>query len=183
MKRRTLLIVNGFLLAALLAGAWFTRTYYYNFIYGPFPVGDEALLAAANDPGNGELLSYVELKDRRLIPTRWAETTTVERRGEKRLHTELVYALVRVGDRFLLVLASKGDDGSRLVGPLYAIHRDIDRKAAAGIERDMPEQAPLLPVMLNATAAFPVAGYLGLGLATPLAILCLVNLARAVARK
>jgi hypothetical protein len=174
--RWKLLIVNGVLLGCLAICAWFTRVYYYNFLYGPVLADDELLQAASREPGNGNLLAFVELRNRKLTDTGISEVTT----RDNRPHSSYPYFTMPVGDQVLLVMAESGATGERLVGPMYRVGK-FESEAIERIETKRPEmKGRFLPVMVNATAAFHVAGYLGLILAIPLALLFLANMVRAV---
>jgi len=176
---RNLLLWNVPALVALLAVAWVTRVYYYNFFCGPFPADDSTLLAAAREPGNGGLLAYVELRDRNLVPSGFTEVST----RDDKPYSSIPLFMTAVGDRMMLVQTRTQDDGRRLVGPLYRVPADVEHKVIGSIVEKHPEMRDrFLPVMLNASAAFTVIGYIGLAVGVPLALLCLFNVGKALLR-
>jgi hypothetical protein len=175
---RNLLLWNASFLLLMLGLAWLSRTYWYNFFFGPFRVTDNSLLALAREPGGG-LLAYVELQGRKLTTTSFTEVTTVD----NRLHTSFRFFTTPVGDRLLLVLARSSGDEQRLLGTVYRVPDEVDRDVIGGLIRKRPElRGRFLPVMLNATVAFPIFGWVCLAIVSPLALLCLVNLARGLLR-
>jgi hypothetical protein len=177
---RNLLIWNLMILAALAVLAWFTRVYYYNFFFGPFPADDGALLDYAREPGHGELLRYLDLGQRQLLPSGFVEVST----RNDQPYSRIPYFLTRVGgDRYLVVQAERADDGRHLVGPLYRVPDDVRREVIDRVVQRQPAlRDHVLPVMFNNAAAFRVAGYIGLAVFVPLGLLSLVNLGRAAVR-
>lgn len=180
-RRKTyrLLFWNGLFLALLLTLVWASSTYYYYFFFGPVPADDAALLELARHPDKRALLSYVELTDRTLIPTGWREVATVD--GKPSYHNP--YYLIAVGDRYLIVHGERDADGKRLIGPIGRMPLDVESQVVAEIVRERPElDGKFLPLMLRASAAFTVIGYVGLVLLTPLALLLTCNLGKGLAR-
>ncbi len=133
----------------------------------------------AREPGSGGLLSYVELKDRELIPTGVTEITTVNGRRT----ASDPYFMMRVPEKMMIVQAKTVGDGRHLVGPIYGVPDPIQQEVIAKVVARRPElNGQFLPVKMNANAAFRVIGYIGLAFGIPVALLCLVNVARALAR-
>jgi hypothetical protein len=174
---RNLAIWNGLLLLGLLVTGALSAVYYVNFFFGPFPADDKALVDAAGHPGSGGLIRYVELHDRQLVPTGINVVTTVD--GKPRSSTP--YFFTPVGDRVMLVLAESPADGRHLVGPLYAVPDKVEKEVIERVTQRHPQlRGRFLPVMVNATAAFTIVGWIGLVILVPLTLLALANLGRAV---
>ena len=177
---RNLLLWNGLLLAVLAALGWWARDYYYNFFLGPFRWDDAEVLAAARDHPDDGLIAYVELagRPRELTPTGFTEVST----SDGRPYSTQPFSLTRVGEQWLLVMGQP-KPGSRLLGPVYRVPAKVQREVVAPLEQKRAElRGHVLPVMLNAAAAFPVAGYVGLAVLGPLTIFGLVNVARGTLR-
>jgi len=172
---RNSLIWNGVVLFLMALLIWFSGNYYYNFFCGPFPFDDARLLQAAENPGSGGLLAYVELQPHPLQETGWKEISTTDGKP----YSEVPYFMTPVGDKMMIVMAKDAADGQHLVGPLYKV-RDLEAGVIAFMEERHPElRGRFLPVQLNGVAAFTVAGYLGLAIGVPLILLCLFNISRA----
>jgi hypothetical protein len=172
---RNSLIWNGTTLLLFALIAWFSANYYYNFFFGPFPYDDARLLKAAENPGTGNLLAYIELKDRRLLETGWEEISTKDGKP----YSVVPYFMTSVGDKLMIVMAKEAKDGQHLVGPLYKV-RDREAGVIAFMEERHPElRGKFLSVQLNGVAAFPVIGWMGLIVGVPVILLCLFNVSRA----
>jgi hypothetical protein len=173
---RNSLIWNGVTLLLFALIAWFSRNYYYNFFFGPFSYDDARLLKTAENPGNGNLLAYIELKDRQLLETGWEEISTTDGKP----YSMVPYFMTPVGDKLMIVMAKDAKDGQHLVGPLYKV-RDREAGVIAFMEERHPElRGKFLPVQLNGVAAFPVIGWIGLIIGVPVILLCLFNVSRAI---
>ena len=159
----------------------FLSTYYFLFFRGPILASDETILRIAQNPGVSAasgLLEYVELHDRQLIPSGYKAVTTID----GKVSATNPYWFVAIGDKFMLVMTEPGEAGKRLVGPIGGITGKADREAYDAILKQHPEAKDrLLPIMLNAAAAFTVAGYVGFGLFLPVVLLCTWNIARGLA--
>jgi hypothetical protein len=167
---------NGLGLALFLAVAALSATYYYLFFFGPFPADDQRIQELARNAAPSELLSYLELKDRKLIPTGWKEIST----SDDKVYAEAAYFLTPVGDDYLLVLAKSPGDGAHLVGPVAGLGQR-DQEVVAEIAQAQPEfRGRILPVMLNNTAAFTVIGYIGLAVGLPWLLVMAFNIGRAI---
>lgn len=176
---RNLLAWNGSVLVLMLVLTWLSRVYWHNFFFGPFHVNDDSLLAIATGPGGG-LLAYLNLDKRELTPTGFTEQTM---RNDKP-HTVYPYFVTPVGDRLLLVKAQTQAEGAHLIGPLYRLaDNGADAQVITEIIQKRPElNGRFLPVILDATVAFPVFGWVCLAIVIPLSLLCLVNLAKGLLR-
>lgn len=174
---RNSLIWNGISLSLLLAVLWLTGDYLHYFFRGPALITDERLLEAIERNRSNSLIEYVELRDRKLLPTNWQEVTT----RDGALHTEFPFFLLPVGERsMILVLARAEHDGQHLVGPIGGT-RELEEKVIKAIVAKHPEYAGrILPVVLSNVAAFNVAGYILLALLIPWGSYCLWNVVRAV---
>jgi hypothetical protein len=177
--KRKLPLASLVILGFLLALAIFSSRYYDYFFRGPFPIDDAGLDALAGQPGNGGLLSYVELKNRELVPTGVTEITKVNGRET----ASDPYFMTRVGERMMIVQAKTVADGRHLVGPIYRVPDSVEKEVIARVVERQPElRDKFLPVMINANAAFRVIGYIGLAFCVPTALICLFHVARAVVR-
>src|SRR4051794_32959962 len=114
---RNSLIWHGVVLGLVAIVAWLSSTYYYNFFRGPFLYDDAKLLAAAEHPGTGNLLAYIELRNHSLRRTGWEDIMILD----KRVHEVIPYQMVAIGERRMLVLAKAPGPGDALVGPLYHV--------------------------------------------------------------
>lgn len=174
---RNSLIWNGVSLGLLLVMVWLTSDYLYYFFRGPAAVTDQQLLAAIERNGQRSLIEYVELHDRKLLPTNWQEVTT----RDGALHTEFPFFLLPLGEQsMILVLARSEHDGRHLVGPLGGT-RELEQQVIKAVVDKHPDYAGrILPVVLNNVAAFHVAGYILLALLIPWGAYCVWNVVRAV---
>lgn len=174
---RNSLIWNGISLGLLLAVVWLSSDYLYYFFRGPAAVTDQQLLAVIERNCQRSLIEYVELRDRKLLPTNWQEVTT----RDGALHTEFPFFLLPLGEQsMILVLARSEHDGRHLVGPLGGT-RELEQRVIKAVVDKHPEYAGrILPVVLSNVAAFNVAGYILLALLIPWGSYCLWNTARAV---
>ncbi len=176
---RNLLLWNLAILAGLIAVSWFARVYIYNFIAGPFVVDDKSLLDLAGKTEHPSLLAYVDAGQRRLIDTGFRQEMKVDNRVE----STYSFFVTPVSDKFLLVLAKSAADGGHLVGPIYRIPEKEEREVLHQIEQDVPAaKGRILPIMLNNTAVFRGAGYVGLVVCLPLFLLALWNISKCVSR-
>src|SRR5207248_2073695 len=98
---RNSLLWNGVVLAIMLALVGWSGNYFYHFFRGPQPVDDAAILQWAANPGNGNLLAYVEMRDRKLLPTGWQEVST----SDDAVYSVVPYFMTPIGDKFLIVKA------------------------------------------------------------------------------
>lgn len=172
---RNSLIWNGVGLLAIALVAWFSGNYYYNFFYGPFPYDDAQILQAAEHSGNGGLLAYIQLTDRRLIETGFENVMSED--GKRRYSNP--YSMTPVGDKMMIVMTERIVDAKHLVGPLSKLGT-IESGLIADLENLHPElRGKFLPIYLNEAAAFKVIGYLGLLVGIPVLFLCLFNISRA----
>jgi len=173
---RNSLIWHGVTLLCIAAIGWLSSNYYYNFFLGPFPYDDAKLLKAAENPGSGGLLAYIELNDRQLIETGWREISTADGKP----YSEVPYFMTPVGDKLMIVMAEDAAEGRRLVGPLYKVH-EREARVISQMEQKHPEmKGKFLPVQLNGVAAFRVIGVIGLVVLIPISFLCLFNIAKAL---
>jgi hypothetical protein len=176
---RNLLLWNGIvvgLAAMIVLLLWF---YLGWFFHGPQLVDDAYILNAAKGPPSS-LIAYIELRDRKLIPTGYVEESS--RNGK--VYSSMSYYFVEVGDKWMLIKATTDAQGQRLIGPLESISGKADQQAEDAIIAKSPAaRNRILPVMLNASAAFNVFGYVLLGILTPILALCGYNMARAVIRQ
>jgi hypothetical protein len=173
---RNLLIWNGVALGGMAIIILLLRTYLISFLQGPQLADDTYILNAAKGSGSG-LIAYVEMRDRKLIPTGYVEEST----QNGRVYSTMNYDFVAVGDKLMLVKATKDARGDKLLGPLQFFSAQSDRQALdAVIAKNPALRDRVLPVMLNAAAAFNVFGYILIGVFTPIFVLCTYSVARAI---
>lgn len=176
---RNLLVWNAILLAAVLCIAGLMHTYLDCFFRGPFPANDATLLAAAERTQGSGLISWVELRNRKLLPTGWTEVST----SNDVPYERLPYYLMPVGHSGDMILVQTHASGAHIVATLYSVPRDIQNGVIAPIVKKHPElRGKILPVMLNGAAAFRVAGYILLPILALFALLGVFNVARAILR-
>lgn len=167
---------NGIGLAMFFGITALSANYYSNFFFGPFPADDQQIHELARNANAGNLVSYIELKDRKLISTGWKEIST----SDDKVYAEAMYFLTPVGDDYLLVLAKSAANGQHLLGPIAGL-RERDQEVMAEIEQAQPEfRRRILPIMLNHTAAFTVIGYIGLAVGLPWLMIMTINLGRTI---
>jgi len=118
---RNSLIWNGVVLFLMALLIWFSGNYYYNFFCGPFPFDDARLLQAAENPGSGGLLAYVELQPHPLQETGWKEISTTDGKP----YSEVPYFMTPVGDKMMIVMAKDAADATltSILGRLAAEKR------------------------------------------------------------
>ena len=176
---RRLLLWNGIIVGLVAIVVWLLWFYLRWFFHGPELVDDAFILDAAEGPTRS-LIAYVELRDRRLVRPAMSRN---RHRTTKSLfdHGLLLHRGRRPAD------AGQGDpesQGQELVGPLESISVKVDQEVLAAIVAKNPQlRDRILPVMLNASAAFNVFGYVFFGIITPILGLCCYNMARAVVRQ
>ena len=176
---RNLVILNGSVLGLLVIIVLLLRSYVVGFLHGPQLVDDDYLLNAAEGRGS-RLIAYVEIRDHPLIPTGVVEESS----QDGKVYSTMSYYLIAVGDNQMLVKATQDAQGHRLIGPLQSISVRSDRLALDAIVTKNPAlRNRILPVMVDAAAAFNVFGYVLIGLFTPIVALCAYNIARATIHK
>lgn len=180
LSRRALLAWNIPFLLAFAVLFWLLSTYYYFFFFGPFAYTDDELLKLAERAKPGSLMAYADLKDRVLLPTGISEVVTID----GKLHTSTPYFLMPVGEKYLVVLAQNEAMARHLVAPIDGYPGTSRQQAVLDkFVNDHPEfQGKILPLIMNADAAFTVIGWIVLVLFTPFVLLCLINVIRALRR-
>jgi hypothetical protein len=176
---RNLLIANGVILGLLAIIALLLRSYLFWFFHGTERMEDADILAAAKASHSG-LIAYADIRDHVLIPTGYVEEST--RNGN--VYSTMPYYFIAVGDKQMLVKATPHSRGDKLVGPLQSLSVRSDQEALEAILAQDPRlRSRVLPIMLNAAAAFTVFGYLFFAMCTPIFALCGYNFARVVVRQ
>jgi hypothetical protein len=101
-----------------------------------------------------------------------------------KVYSTMAYYFISIDGQSMLVKAPSNAQGQQLVGPLESISVKVDQDALAAIVGKNPQlRNRILPVILNASAAFNVFGYVFFGIVTPILVLCGSNMARAVIRQ
>jgi hypothetical protein len=176
---RNLLLWNGIVVGLVAIIVLLLWSYLGWFFHGPRLVDDAYILNAATGPASS-LIAYVEMRDRVLVPTDYVAKSS----QNGRVYSTMPYYFIAVGDKQMLVKATKDARGHKLVGPLESISVKVDQQALDLIVAGNPRlRDRILPVMLNASAAFNVFGYVLLGSLTPILAVCGYNIARAVIRR
>src|SRR5678816_1907483 len=126
---RNSLIWNGVVLLLVALVAWLSSTYYYHFFFGPFPYNDARVLKAAENPGTGGLLAYIDLLDHQLLETGVKNVMTQD--GKPLYSTP--YFMTPVGDKMMIVMSEDEGDGKHLVGPLSKVGK-LEEEVIADLE-------------------------------------------------
>jgi hypothetical protein len=172
--KRKLPIASLVILAGVGLIVWLSSTYYRFFFSGPVPADDARLLADAAKVDQGGLIDYVRVDDRKLMASGYQEENTTN----GTITSTNPYWLLPVDDKLMLVMTESNADLQHLVGPISP----ISMKSTIEIREMLLEKHPelkdrLLPVMLNAAAAYNVIGYIGLVVLPLVTLLCLLNIA------
>ncbi len=176
---RNLFLWNGIVLLILVMCTAVMHNYWRGFFHGPFAYDDAALLAAAEHPVSFPLIDYVNVGQRKLIDTGWRQIMTLD--DKERSITP--YFLMRVGDKMMLVQAESATVGRPLTGSLYEVSNHTRSEVVDHLIKRSPElNGRILPVILNATVAYNVSGYVFLCVIGPFALLCLINIVRGAIR-
>lgn len=134
---------------------WAERGYFYNFSHGPFTLDRATLLTLQNPDTRRE--SFVTIQGDETQETGLEESST-----DYFITTHHPFLALSVGDRLLLVKASKGKATTLLSGEITHIPDDVQKQVIAALEQKNPEIKGLfLPVMLDATG-YRLNGYLGI---------------------
>jgi hypothetical protein len=176
---RNLLLWNGIVVALVTIIVLCLWSYLGWFFRGPQLVDDAYILNAAKGPPSS-LIAYVVMRDRQLVPTGYVEESS----KNGKVYSTIPYYFIAVGDNLMLVKATTDAQGQKLVGPLESISTKADKQALdAIVAKNIQLRDRILPVILNASAAFNVFGYILFGILTPILALCGYNIARAVIRQ
>jgi len=176
---RNLLLWNAVLLLIVLLIVGLMHTYWYCFFRGPFPANDAMLLEAAGHTDSWGLITWVDLRNRTLLPTGWQEVST----SNDVPYERLPYYLMPVGAHGQMMLVQSHVGGEHLIATVYPMPRGTRDEVVAAIVRKHPElKGRILPVMLNAAAAFRVFGYILLPILALISLIAVTNLARVALR-
>jgi hypothetical protein len=171
---RNLLIWNGLLFAALIVFFALTARYYYNFAFGPFPIGRDAV-GNLRDANLQEYFVTVEGD----ICLETGINYTKTNRGRQSLAGR--YLVLDMGDSSLVVKTGLNTPPSMSwVGTIETLPPDVSRNIAAR-NANAKRAKPLLPVMIDASS-FRTPGVFGLVISIPLGLMAIRNLAKGVAR-
>ena len=171
---RNLLIWNGLVLVGVAVLFALIGNYLGLVFRGPRVIDDQYLLDAARNK-QGSLIDYVDLPDHPLIPTGYREESS----NNGRVYSIVPYHFTPVGDKFLIVKGPSSAKSS-IVGPLESISVKTDREIYESIVAKNPElKDDILPLLINAEAAFNVGAYVVLVLMSPFIIVCGLNVFRA----
>lgn len=151
--------------------------YFKNFVQGPTPIANDQLLALTDPATLDRYWRDVQGDD--VIDT-GAQYIRTDDRGRETV--EATYPALIIGDRLLLVKTPNSTALTTYSGALVAIPDDVQREIIDDLESLEPDlKGVFLPYMLDATS-FRANGYIGLGIAIPLLLLCAVGLVLAARR-
>jgi hypothetical protein len=173
---RNLLVWNGVVVALIALAVLALASYWTWFWRGPRLADDAFILDAAKGPPSS-VIAYIEMRERKLLTTGFVEQAT----QNDVVYSTSPYYFVGIGDKLLLVKATAQTNGKKLIGPLETIDIKSDRDAVSAMVAKNPGlRGRMLPVMLNAAAAFNVFGYVFLALVAPILLICAYNVFRAL---
>jgi len=148
-----LLGLGGLLVIALIFYA--EGRYFHNFFHGPFAI-DQATLVSIQNP-DARRDSFVTIQGDETLQTGFVESNT-----DYIITKHYPILVLKVGDRLLLVKASKDTDATRFSGELTGIPSDVRSDVLAVLQEKHPElRDHFLPLMLDATN-YRVNGYIGI---------------------
>lgn len=151
--------------------------YFVNFVQGPTSITRDQLLALTDPATLDRYWTNVQGDD--VIDT-GAQYIRTDKYGKETV--EANYPALLIGDRLLLVKSPSAATLTSYTGALTAIPADVQREVIDDIEGLEPDfKGVFLPYMLDATS-FRANGYIGLGIAIPLLLLCAFGVALGVRR-
>ena len=152
--RNCILVGAGGLLIAILL-FWVERHYFYNFFHGPSRIEQTQLLSNQNPDKWRE--SFVTIQVDKTINTSFEETST-----DYFITTHHPFLAAKVGDRLLLVKASKNSLVTQFSGEITSLPSDVQNQVLAVLQQKYPAlNGRFLPIMLDATS-YRANGYLGI---------------------
>jgi len=156
---RNCILVGAGGLAIIVLLFWVERGYFHNFFRGPFTVDHARLLSNQNPDAWRE--SFVTIQVDKTIDTRFEETNT-----DYFITTHHPFLAAKIGDRLLLVKASKDSATTQFSGEITSVPNDVQNQVLAVLEQKHPEvKGRFLPIMLDATS-YRANGYLGIAAGT-----------------
>ena len=178
---RNLVLVNGVLLAGLLAVVALNYRYAINFVRGPKAISTENLLAIQDPEQRAQF--FVQVTGDRLAPTGFQHVEQQINESTNKVESESVkydYKALKVGERWLLV---KAPGSSVATGFSGALVKDSEGADVVGqIEQAEPGlKGQFLPFVLD-TVDYRDNGYWALGIGIPILVLLGWNLAKWAAR-
>jgi hypothetical protein len=149
--------VGGLAIVVLLFSA--ARGYFYNFLHGPFPI-DRAQLLSNQNPGDRRE-SFVTVQVQETIDTGFEESSI-----DYFITTHHPFLASKIGDRLLLIKASKESTATQFSGEITSVPSDVQNQVLAVLQQKYPDlKGRFLPVMLDATS-YRLNGYLGIAAGT-----------------
>jgi len=178
---RNLVLVNGILLAGLLAVVALNYRYAINFIRGPKAISTEDLLAIQDPQQQPQF--FVQVTGERLVSTGFREVERQVDESTKKIESETVqydYKMLKIGKRWLLVKAPGSSVATNFSGALL---KDSEGANVIGqIEQAEPGlKDQFLPFVLD-TVNYRDDGYWALGIGVPILLLVGWNLAKWITR-
>lgn len=178
---RNLLLVNGLVAAILVLIVAGNFRYCVNFIRGCEPIS-AAELAGLKSPDQ-RWRNFVAVAGTKSVKTDYREIEENTQNGQvisSKVKAE--YVFLRVGGSILLVKASPGEEKLEYSGELVPTTQQVQNDVIRALKVEDPELgAMVLPFTLNA-ADYREDGYWGLGIMTPLFVLAVWNVMKAVRR-
>jgi hypothetical protein len=173
---RNLMLVNGFVLIALLGTLGANWQYCVNFVLGCQPI-QTSELSALTSPSQ-RFRNFVIVHGLKSVSTGYQDIERSVEKSTNRVVSEVVkdeYLLLLLGDKVLLVKAPDGKEVVDFSGELIPTSDAIRREVIAPIAASHPTVADgILPFTLD-TTDYRDQGYWGFGLGIPLVIVSLWN--------
>jgi len=178
---RNLVLVNGILLAGLLAVVALNYRYAINFVRGPKAISTEDLLAIQDPEQRAQF--FVQVTGERVAPTGFQHVEQQINESTNKVESESVkydYKALKVGQRWLLV---KAPGSSVATGFSGALVKDSEGADVVGqLEQAEPGlKGMFLPFVLD-TIDYRDGGYWALGIGIPILLLVGWNLAKWITR-
>lgn len=152
---RNCTLVGAIGLSIVILLFWVERHYFHNFFHGPVPVEQTQLLSNQNPDKSHQ--SFVTIQVDKTIDTSFEETST-----DYFITTHHPFLAAKIGDRLLLVKASKNSLVTQFSGEITSIPSDVQNQVLAVLQQKYPAlNGRFLPIMLDATS-YRANGYLGI---------------------
>ena len=174
---RNLVLVNGILLAGLLAIVALNYRYAINFVRGAKAISTEDLLAIQDPEQRPQF--FVQVTGESLVPTGFREVERKDDESNNKVESQTVkydYKALKVGERWLLVKAPGSSVATEFSGALVKDSESAD--VVGQIEQEEPGlKGMFLPFVLD-TVDYRDNGYWALGIGIPILLLVGWNLAK-----
>lgn len=162
---RNLLVTNVVLLLFVSWITWGSMRYFYNMLFGPFPITKQEL-AAITDPSTLQRY-YVTVKGDETLDTGFEDIEkTVNKKTDEVEKVEIkgMYLGLVVGGKILLVKSPVRTTATSFIGELTRIPDDVDSQIVGGLAQRIPGvRAGIIPALLK-VEDFTTFGYVGFGI-------------------